>query len=112
MWPGYLGRDDLGDLNRTNKHSALSGDDYLGDLPGLDPEGDLLLEERIWDYLNQQTELDVSGVHLAVKDKFVSLTGTVQSLEAKATLVARVEKITGVEDVASYLEVKEPLDDF
>lgn len=110
MCPGYQGPlDDSLNQNKRHKHDALSGDDNLGELPGNDPASDRRLKHYILEKLSKHVEIDSSRVEVAVKDCFVSLTGSVDSEQTRATIKSLVEGIDGVEDVVSYIELKDPL---
>lgn len=93
-----------------NKHSALSGDDNLGELSGECNRDDLLLREAILEHLHKHVEIDSSKVRVSVKDHFVSLTGTVDSEQSRASITALVENVNGVEDVVSFIELDKGFD--
>lgn len=92
-----------------HKHDALSGDENLGELPGSDPATDRNLKRHILEQFDKHVEIDSSRVEVAVKDCFVSLTGSVDSEQTRATIKSLVEGIDGVEDVVSYIELKDTL---
>ena len=107
MNAGYQGpfSDGILDNNSKNKHSALSGNDNTGELPGESSREDQRRRSEIKELLEKQTEIDSSKVQVAVKDSFVSLTGTVDSQRSQATVKALVESVDGVQDVVSMLEI-------
>ena len=110
MCPGHQGPlDDSLNQNNRHKHDALSGDDNLGELPGNDPVYDRNLKRYILEQLDKHVEIDSSRVEVSVKDCFVSLTGSVDSEQTRATIKSLIEGIDGVEDVVSYIELKDPL---
>jgi osmotically-inducible protein OsmY len=92
-----------------NKNSALSGDDNLGELSGECNRDDLLLREAILEHLYKHVEIDTSKIRVSVKDHFVSLTGTVDSEQSRATVTTLVENVNGVEDVVNFLELEKDL---
>jgi hypothetical protein len=47
-------------MGLTNKHSALSGDDNLGELVGEYPERDIKLKAELQELLDSNTEIDTS----------------------------------------------------
>lgn len=95
-------------MNSTdvNKHSALSGDDNLGQLPGKNPKEDLELRRLIKAGLEKQCGKDAADVQISVKDCFVSLTGFVETNQVRDKLIKIVEETDGVEDVVSLIEVR------
>lgn len=92
-------------MSLPNKHSALSGDDNIGELIGEFPERDLKLEEGIRTKLRSLSEINVDQVRVKVKDRFASITGTVQSVEQREQVRKTVENFPGIEDVSFLLDI-------
>ncbi|HXH76789.1 MAG TPA: BON domain-containing protein [Bacteriovoracaceae bacterium] len=88
------------------KHDALAGSEYMpGGLPSENPEKDDALQTKIMESLEAHVEIDASGIQVAVKNGFISLTGIARNDDNKATIEALVESTDGVRDVASLIEV-------
>ena len=94
-------------MKMTNKHSALSGDDNIGELVGEFPERDLRMEEELYAKLHASPELSANAekIKIKVKDGFASLTGKVDSESTRTAIKQLVEKHPGIEDVAMLLEI-------
>lgn len=97
------------DWGSPNSHSALSGDDYLGDLPGENPELDHRLKKEIISSL-QESQISCSQLNISVKDGFVSLTGKVNSEAVRKSIVGTIEAIDGIDDVACFVQVEKDPD--
>lgn len=94
-------------MKMANKHSALSGDDNIGELIGEYPERDLRMEEEIYAKLHAAQELSAIAdkIKIKVKDGFASVTGKVDSETTRTAIKQLVEKHPGIEDVAMLLEI-------
>ena len=104
MAPGYQGRFDEEKLRHV--HDALSGDEFNAGVESDNPEEDKRLRDKLIHKLNAHPELDVSEVKINVKGGFVSITGTVENIDAKGTVEALVGKTDGVMDVVNFLQIR------
>ncbi len=104
-----MNENEIYDQRSPNKHSALSGDDNLGDLVGENPAEDRRLREEIVRVLSHHFEFESSGINVAVKDGFVSLTGYVGSDFARSSIMELVGRVDGIRDVVGLLEIDESL---
>lgn len=110
MWPTNPFDEDPIDRSSPNKHSALSGDDNLGDLPGENPFLDQELKLIILSEL-KNSEISCSRLHVYVKDGFVSLTGRVGSEQVRQSIIAIIENVDGVLDVTDRIQIDDQIID-
>jgi hypothetical protein len=104
MAPGYQGR--IGRDELKHRLDALSGDDFNPGVESEDPAEDRRLRAALRKRLEGHPELDVSNVELNVEGGFVSITGTVDNIDQKATVEAFVAKTDGVLDVVNFLQLR------
>ncbi len=102
MSPGYQGPlDDSLNQKHSRQYDAPAGNSSVSDRN---------LKRYILEQLDKHVEIDSSDLEIKVKDCFVFLTGSVESEQTRATIKSLVEGIDGVEDVVSYIEIKDRLD--
>lgn len=104
---GYQGTLSEDPIERGNRrHDALAGSETApGGLEGENPEKDEALRKDIRRGLEAHVELHATNIEVFVKDGFVSLTGTAENNEDKATIEGFVESIDGVKDVVSLIAI-------
>jgi osmotically-inducible protein OsmY len=106
MDPGYQGSIN-NDSQDQNKHNALAGDDFAPGMESLNPAQDEWLKDEVEKKLWNHSELNVSKVSVHAKNGFISITGSVDGEDAKATVEGLARSVRGVEDVVSLLEIHE-----
>ncbi len=72
----------------------------------VDPRTDERIHEEICEVLRQNDEIDVSDVEVLVMDGEVTLTGMVESRQARHVIEDVVESVRGVEQVFNHLRVQ------
>jgi osmotically-inducible protein OsmY len=100
-----ISREDRIDDLSQNKHSALSGNDKLGDLTANEEE-DRRLKREILEQLKAKSDIISSDIHVSVKDSFVSLTGSVSDEKTREAIIDLARGVEGVQDVSSLLKVE------
>lgn len=81
------------------------GGSHMGQRPHLHRRSDDKIHEEIWELLTNNADLDASEVELHVEGGEVTLTGTVDSRDAKWLTEDLVNSVTGVREVNNRLKV-------
>ena len=103
---GYYGQ---GSYGQGSYGQGWSGQSRTGQHAGKGPKGyhrsDERIREEISDELTDHPDIDASEIEIEVKDGEVTLTGTVDSREAKRTTEDIAEQSSGVTHVSNQLRV-------
>ena len=81
------------------------GGSHMGQRPQFHRRSDDKIYEEIWELLTNNADLDASEVELHVEGGGVTLTGTVDSRDAKWLTEDLVNSVTGVREVNNRLKV-------
>jgi BON domain len=110
--PGSRGPEGLEPTSASPWGEARQGPDRRK--PGGSPQGpglqfhrrsDDKIHEEIWDLLTNNADLDASEVDLHVEGGEVTLTGTVDSRDARWLIEDLVNSVTGVREVTNRIKV-------
>jgi osmotically-inducible protein OsmY len=82
-----------------------SGGSQRGQGPQFHRRADDKIHEEIWELLSNNADLDASEIELHVESGEVTLTGTVDSRDAKWLSEDLVTSVTGVREVNNRLKV-------
>ena len=77
----------------------------MGRRPQLQRRSDDKIHQEIWELLTNNADLDASEVELHVEGGVVTLTGTVDSRDAKWLTEDLVNSVTGVREVNNRIKV-------
>jgi hypothetical protein len=85
----------------------------LGGFSGRGPKGytrsDERIREDVCEHLSENDEVDASDIEVMVKDRKVTLTGTVENRRMKHLAEDIAEMVSGVQDVDNRVTVRKPL---
>jgi osmotically-inducible protein OsmY len=81
------------------------GGSHMGRRPQLQRRSDDKIYQEIWELLTNNADLDASEVELHVESGEVTLTGTVDSRDAKWLTEDLVNSVTGVREVNNRIKV-------
>lgn len=82
-----------------------SGGSHTGQSPQFHRRSDDKIHEEIWELLTNNPDLDASEIELHVEGGEVTLSGTVDSRDAKWLSEDLVTSVTGVREVNNRLKV-------
>lgn len=112
---GFLGdRDYNRDYNlgtgtsmRMNRYESTQGQDrgFFGKGPKGWKRSDDRIKEEICENLYDSRMIDASEIEVNVKDGHVTLSGTVDSREAKREVESLIDSVRGVEDVSNNIKL-------
>lgn len=72
------------------------------------PEREEKIKQRIIDHLTWDASVNANDIHVTVKNGKVELWGTVQNSTARMVAGRNAYQVSGVEEVANFLEIKFP----
>jgi len=102
---GYLAGRARGELNYSSTR--------LGGFSGRGPKGytrsDERIREDVCEHLSENDEVDASDIEVLVKDRKVTLSGTVENRRMKHLAEDIAEMVSGVQDVDNRVTVRKPL---
>jgi BON domain len=120
---GLYGDDDAasgGSIPRGRQHAGYGSESMgmsaglqrgMGSMAGKGPKGYVRSDERIredvCDCLTDDPHLDASSIEVEVKNGEVTLSGTVDSREAKRHAEELIDRVSGVKDVQNSLRVQD-----
>jgi osmotically-inducible protein OsmY len=90
---------------RSGAERRKPGGSHTGPRPQLQRRSDDKIYEEIWELLTNNADLDASEIELHVEGGGVTLTGTVDSRDAKWLTEDLVNSVTGVREVNNRLKV-------
>jgi hypothetical protein len=105
MTPGYVGLPDDSFSKPRREHPTQAEKHFDPGLGHQHRPADEELQEQIWQELLSHLGSETEHVHIIAESGFVTLTGTVPHPEARASVIALVENVPGVEEVVSFLEL-------
>lgn len=90
---------------RGGAERRQTGGSHAGQGPQFHRRSDDKIHEEIWELLSNNADLDASEVELQVESGAVTLTGTVDSRDARWLTEDLVSSVTGVREVNNRLKV-------
>jgi osmotically-inducible protein OsmY len=90
---------------RSGSERRKPGGSHTGPRPQFQRRSDDKIYEEIWELLTTNADLDATEVELHVESGEVTLTGTVDSRDAKWLTEDLVNSVTGVREVNNRLKV-------
>lgn len=90
---------------QTGPERRKPGGSHAGQKPQFSRRSDDKIREEIWELLTNSADLDASGVELHVEGGEVTLTGTVDSRDARWLAEDLVSSISGVREINNRLKV-------
>jgi osmotically-inducible protein OsmY len=90
---------------RSGPERRKTGGSPAGQGPQFHRRSDDKIHEEIWELLSNNADLDASEVELHVESGAVTLTGTVNSRDAKWLTEDLATSVTGVREVNNRLKV-------
>jgi osmotically-inducible protein OsmY len=90
---------------RSGSERRKTGGSHAGKGPQFHRRADDKIHEEIWDLLSNNPDLDASEIELLVESGEVTLTGTVDSRDAKWLTEDLVNSVAGVREVNNRLKL-------
>lgn len=90
---------------RSGSERRKPGGSHTGPGPQFHRRADDKIHEEIWELLTHNADLDASEIELHVESGEVTLTGTVDSRDAKWLTEDLVTSVSGVREVNNRLKV-------